>query len=119
MAPEYRTFSTIILKNADFAEATAASEAELRKTYDANKARYETLETRSIYQITYPDKAKADAAIAELKVGKPFEALATENGQALVDVTFSDVQKRDILDPKVGDAVFAAENVGEAAGPIS
>ncbi len=118
MAPEYRTFSTIILKNADFAEATAVSEAELRKTYDANKARYETPETRSIYQITYPDKAKADAAIVELKAGKPFETVATENGQALGDVTFSDVQKRDILDPKVGDAVFAVEKIGATAGPI-
>lgn len=118
MAPEYRTFSTIVLKNADFVEADSVSEEELRKTYDANKARYETPEVRSIYQITYPDKAKAAAAIADLKAGKPFESLAAANGQSLADVTFSDAQKRDILDPKVGDAVFAVETIGATAGPI-
>ncbi len=41
-----------------------------------------------------------------------------KNGQTLADVTFENVLKRDILDPKVGEAAFSAEAAGAVAGPI-
>lgn len=118
MAPEYRTFTAIILKNSDYAEVDAASDDDLRKLYDATKSKYETPERRTVYQITYPDEAAAKAALDALKGGKPFETLASENGQSLADVTLADIQKRDILDPKVGDAVFAAKEAGAEIGPV-
>lgn len=119
MAPEYRTFSAIILKNSDYVDGEQSSEAELRKLYDVNKARYETPERRTIYQITYSDAAKAQDAAEALKSGKPFEELARENGQTLDDVTLTDVQQRDILDPKVGEAAFAAAEEGAVVGPVA
>lgn len=116
LAPEYRTFTVVTLKNDAFEEAEdGASDAQLLEVYNANKSRYETPEKRTLYQIVYQDKAVADAAVAGLKSGKPFEAIASDNGQTLAEVTLTDVAKSDILDPKVQAGVFDA---GAAAGAI-
>ena len=118
MAPEYRTFSAIILKNNDYVEISAVPEDELRKAYEAGKSRYETPERRTVHQITYPDEKTAKDAADALKGGKPFETLAGESGKTLAEVTLTDIQKRDILDPKVGDAAFSASEAGAIVGPI-
>lgn len=118
MAPEYRTFSAIILKNADYAENVAPSEDELRRAYEAARAKYETPERRTVYQLTFADEASAKAAVDALAGGEPFESIAADNGKSLADVTLADALKKDILDPKVADAVFAAKAAGEAVGPI-
>lgn len=118
MAPEYRTFSAIILKNADYAETVAPSEDELRRAYEAARAKYETPERRTVYQFTFADEASAKAAVDALAGGEPFESIAADNGKSLADVTLADALKKDILDPKVADAVFAAKAAGEAVGPI-
>ena len=118
MSPEYRTFSAIILKNSDFADKESMSEDALRKLYDASKAKYETPERRTIYQLTLDDEAKAKAAVAALNGRTPFERLAVDNGKSLADVTYENILKSDILDPKVADAAFSASASGAVAGPI-
>ena len=118
MAPEYRTFSAVILKDADFLETEAVSEEDLRKAYDDNKPRYESPEKRTFHQLTFSDAAAASDAANALKGGKPFETLASEQGKTLESVTFSESEKRDIVDPKVADAVFAADDTGAVIGPI-
>ncbi|OFW99835.1 MAG: hypothetical protein A3E78_07270 [Alphaproteobacteria bacterium RIFCSPHIGHO2_12_FULL_63_12] len=118
MAPEYRVFSTVVLKNSDYVETSSVPEAELRKLYEAGKAKYETAERRTVYQITFPDEKTAKDAVDALKGGKPFETLASENGKTLAEVTLTDIEKRDILDPKVGDAAFGAAEAGAVVGPV-
>lgn len=118
MAPEYRTFSAVILKNSDYLETQSISEQELRKAYEANKSLYETPERRTVYQMAFEDEASAKSAADALKGGKPFETLASENGKTLAEVTLTDIRKQDILDPKVGEAAFAAAEVGAVIGPI-
>ncbi len=107
-APEYRTFDILILKNEDFREGLEAPEEEMRRLYDLNKERlYDKPERRTVYQITYKTEAEAQAASATLRQGKPFENIASERGLDLAAVTFTQAQKRDILDPAVADAAFA------------
>ncbi|NWG91548.1 MAG: SurA N-terminal domain-containing protein [Parvularculaceae bacterium] len=118
MAPEYRRFTAVVLKSDDFVDRTKTSEEELRKAYEAKKSAYETPERRTIYQITYDDEAKAKAAADAVRGGRPFETLAVENGQTLADVTFTDVTKRDLVDPKVADAAFGAGETGAVVGPV-
>jgi peptidyl-prolyl cis-trans isomerase D len=108
MAPEYRSFTAVILRYSDFREGLEVADDELRKLYEANKPRlYDTPEKRTIYQITYDSEGEAAAAAAALRQGKPFESLATEKGLTLGAVTFTEIQEKDILDPSVAAAAFA------------
>jgi len=117
-APEYRTFNAVILHPEDF--AATPSEEELLKSYEANRARlYETPERRTLYQTTFGDEAKAKAAADALRQGKPFEAVATENGSTLSASTLTEITKKDMLDPAVAEAAFASGlEEGAVIGPI-
>ncbi|MEQ1931948.1 MAG: SurA N-terminal domain-containing protein [Parvularculaceae bacterium] len=119
-APEYRTFNAILLKLEDFAKGEEPAEEALRKSYDANKARlYETPEKRTLYQTTFKDEGAATAAAAALKSGKPFEAVAADNGSTLAAATLTEITKKDLLDPAVGDAAFAQGlQQGAIVGPV-
>jgi len=119
MAPEYRTFTAVILRNDDYVDVAEASEEKLREIYSANKAKYETPERRTFYQITIEDEAAATAAVKALNEGQPFESIAAGNGQSLAQVTRTDVLKSDIVDPAVAKAVFAANaGAGAVIGPV-
>jgi len=119
-APEYRTFHVLELRYDDFREDLKAPEEELRRLYEINKPRlYDVPETRTIYQITFDTETDAQAAVAALRQGKPFENVAAERGLTLEAVTFSDAQKSDILDPAVGDAAFQADLAeGDITDPV-
>lgn len=107
-APEYRTFDLLALRSEDFRDDLDAPEEELRKIYEAGKARlYDKPETRTLYQTTFDTETAAQAAVAALRQGKPFENIATESGYSLDAVTLTDKQKRDIVDPAVAEAAFA------------
>ena len=119
MAPEYRTFTAVILSNSDYVDRAEASDEKLLEVYNANKAKYETPERRTFYQITIEAEADAAEAIKALKEGRPFESVAIENGQTLAQVTRTDVLKSDIVDPAVANAVFdAGAGDGAVIGPV-
>lgn len=106
--PEYRTFTAALLRTEDFAAKVEVPEAELQRAYEANKERlYETPEKRTFYQVTFDKTADAEAAVAALRSGKPMGNIAAERGLTLAAVTFADTARKDVLDPKVADAVFA------------
>ena len=115
-APEYRNFDMLVLKSANFREGDATSEGELRKLYELNKPRlYDIPERRTLYQVTsFDTETEAQAAVAALRQGKPFENIAADQGFSLEDITFTNAQQRDILDPSVASAAFA-DNVEEGA----
>ncbi len=107
-APEYRTFDMLLLRSADFREGLEAPEDELRRLYDAGKERlYDKPERRTVYQLTYETESEARAAAASLRSGTPFENIALDRGMSLEAATFTEAQKRDLLDPNVADAAFA------------
>lgn len=109
-APEYRTFDMLVLRNEDFRDADGVAEEELQRVYELNRERlYEKPERRTLYQVTFDTEAQAQAAAAALRQGTPFEEIAAGKGFDLDDVTFADAEKRDILDPAVADAAFAAD----------
>lgn len=119
-APEYRSFSAVVMKAEDFRAAARIEEADIVKTYEAVKQRlYVTPEKRTFYQATYDDEARARAAVAGLREGKPFENVATERGLTLAAVTFTDTPRSDILDPNVAAATFSPDlQPGAVADPV-
>jgi len=119
-SPEYRTFQILELRAEDFREGLEVAEEELQRLYELNKPRlYDIPETRTIYQITFDTETDAQAAVAALRQGKPFENVATERGLTLSSVTFDDAQKSQILDPAVADAAFQADlSEGAITDPV-
>lgn len=106
-APEYRSFTAVILREADVKEGLEVSEEKLKEVYDGNLKRlYAFPERRTIYQITFETEAGAQAAAAGLRQNKTFEDIALEQGLSLETQTFSEIQKSDVLDPVVGEAAF-------------
>lgn len=119
-SPEYRTFHVLELRAENFREGLEVPEEELQRLYELNKPRlYDVPETRTLYQITFDTETDAQAAIAALRQGKPFENIATERGLTLDSVTFSDAQKSAILDPAVADAAFQPDlSEGDVTDPV-
>lgn len=118
MAPEYRTFSAVILRNSDFSQGLDRSEEELRQLFDSRKALLSTPETRTIRQLTYQTEEEANAAFSRLAGGTPFEQLAEEQGFPLERVTYEGVREDDLSDPTLARAIFSQSELGEPIGPI-
>lgn len=114
-APEYRTFDLLVLSRETYAEELSVPEEELRRIYDQSRERlYEEPEKRTLYQLTYETEVEAQAAVAALRQGEPFETVAQNRGLGPDAITFADAQARDILDPSVSEAAFA-EGLEEGA----
>lgn len=119
-APEYRSFTAVILRESDFTADLTVDKAELLKRYEANRPRlYDKAERRTIYQVVYPTEAEAQGAAERLRTGAPFEAIAAERGLSLEAATFADIERSAIVDPAVSAAAFASDlAAGGVAGPI-
>ncbi len=119
-APEYRSFTAVIMRESDFTADLTVDEAELLKRYEAERLRlYDKAERRTIYQVVYPNEEEAKAAAERLRGGAPFEAITAERGLSLGAATFTDIEQKAILDPTVSAAAFSPElGVGGVAGPI-
>lgn len=107
-APEYRKFSYLKLEPSDIVDLASVSDADVKADYEKNTQRYKTQGTRTIEQLTFADKAKADDAQARLKSGAvTFDALITETGKKPSDVMLGDFSESTVPDPKIAKAAFA------------
>jgi peptidyl-prolyl cis-trans isomerase D len=116
-APEYRTITIAILKPEDLVSTIEVSEADLKKAYEAGRARFNTPERRHIKQMVFPNMEEARAAADKLAKGASFEAVATERGLKDSDIDLGTVAKTAIVDSAIADAAFAL-NAGEASAPV-
>ena len=123
-APEYRKLAIVKLEAIDIADDGQIAEADVRKAYDSNKARYTTAETRAVEQLAFPDKAQADAALAAIRGGKPFEQAVTEAGKTMPDVALGTLTRGQIPDATVAEAAFklapnaVSDVIQGAFGPV-
>lgn len=119
-APEYRTFTTVMLQRENFGSSGDTPEEDLRKIYELNKERlYEEPEKRTLYQITYESEEEAAAAISKLNEGTSIEQVATDRGLALAAVTFTQIEADAIPDPNVRKAAFDADLMQDSiVGPV-
>jgi peptidyl-prolyl cis-trans isomerase D len=116
-APEYRKISYVRLDAEDIADPAAISEDQVKADYEKNKARFTTPETRAIQQLVFPSKEAAEAAVAALKSGSPFEKIIEEQGKTPADVQLGELTKENVPDRKVADAAFSL-NENEVSGVV-
>ena len=117
-APEYRKFSYVKLEPADIADPSAISEDAIKEDYERRKDSYRTPENRTIEQISFADKAAADAAAAKLASGTTFDQLVTEQGKTASDVLLGDFRKDTMPTPAMADAAFGVTADGGTTGVI-
>ncbi|MBL0372989.1 SurA N-terminal domain-containing protein [Rhizobium sp. KVB221] len=109
-APEYRKITYVKLEPVDIADKSAISDDQIKQDYEKHKDTYRTPETRTIEQLTFADKASADAAAAKLAAGTAFEQLVTEQGKTATDVLLGDFTKDKMPTPAMAEAAFAVKN---------
>jgi len=111
-APEYRKFSYVKLEPADIADPTAISDEQIKEDYERRKDSYRAPENRTIEQVSFADKAAADAAAAKLASGTTFDQLVTEQGKTASDVLLGDFRKDTMPTPAMADAAFGVKTDG-------
>lgn len=116
-APEYRKFSYVKLEPADIADMSAITDQAVQEDYEKRKDSYRTPETRTIEQLTFADKAAAEAAAAKLAAGTTFDQLVTEQGKTPTDVLLGDFRKDTMPTKAMADAAFGAKSDG-ATTPV-
>jgi peptidyl-prolyl cis-trans isomerase D len=117
-APEYRKFSYVKLEPADIADPTAITDEAVKEDYEKRKESYRTPETRTIEQLSFADKAAADAAAAKLAAGTTFDQLVTEEGKTATDVLLGDFTKETMPTPAMADAAFSVKTDGGVSGVV-
>jgi len=117
-APEYRSVALLSVAAADLAKPAEVTDADAKRFYDANAARFGTPERRHIQQIPFPNAEEAQAAVTRLQKSElTFEALAKERGLSEKDIDIGLIAKSAIIDKAVADAAFALKE-GETSAPI-
>jgi peptidyl-prolyl cis-trans isomerase D len=110
-APEYRKVTYVKLEPADIADPAAVTQEEINEYYEKNKARYGTIEQRTIEQISFADEAAANAAQEKIAAGTSFLDIGKEQGKTEDDLKLGTFEKSAIPDQTIADAAFAlAEN---------
>lgn len=115
-APEYRKFSFVKLEPGDIADPSAVSEDAIREDYERRKESYRTPEVRTIEQLSFADKAAADAAAAKLASGTTFDQIVTEQGKTATDALLGDFRKDTMPSPAMAEAAFAVKADGGTTG---
>ena len=110
--PERRTFILATLTIDDVAASINVPDDKLKDAYQARLDEFHTPETRQLEQILLPDKAKADAAEAQLAAGKPFAAVAKAVAGADASTLDLGWMRRQDLPQPLADAAFTAKQGG-------
>jgi peptidyl-prolyl cis-trans isomerase D len=111
-APEYRKISYVKLAPADIMDLGAVSDQQIRDDYEKHKDQYRTVAKRTIEQLTFPDKASANAAADKLAAGTSFDDLVKDQGKTKTDVLLGEFAEKDVPDQVIGKAAFAVTAEG-------
>lgn len=108
-APEYRALNILTLDPETLADESLISDDELNAAYESAGDRFQTTETRRVYQLLTSSLEEAEAASRQLNEGARFEEVVADAGKTMVDVDLGVVSRRDILDPAVADIAFSLD----------
>lgn len=110
-APELRSFTLLAVGPDDLVGDIELTDAEIAAEYEAQKASFETVETRALQQIVYPSKEEAEAARKAIEGGESFEAAAAKRNLTADDISLGDIRK--------GDPAFPASAFEIAEGAVT
>ena len=108
-APEYRKLTFVHLDPANLTNEVTATDEELQQAFEANAARFQKAEQRTVQQIVVNDEATAEKVQQKLAEGADFVTVATEVAEMEAAAVDLGTVTRDGLLPDLADAVFAID----------
>ena len=109
VAPEFRKLIIVKLEAEDIADPSAVSEEDISDEYEARKATFSEPEKRTVEQLVFTDKDKAQAASDALASGTSFEKIVEDAGKTMSDISLGTLKKSDIPDPSIAEAAFSLD----------
>ena len=85
------------------------TEDDLKAAFEKDKDKLGTAERRRVQQISFLDKAAADAAYQKIQSGTDFVALAKELGSSEADIDLGMLKRSEMADATIGDTAFKLE----------
>ena len=117
IALEQRKANVLVLSRDLALSRIALTDEEVKAAYDAAKDTFDIPEKRRIAQLTFPDKAAADKAFAELAKAKNFEEAAAKLGFPAADIDLGMLTRAEMIDPKMAEAAFGLKK-NEVSAPV-
>jgi len=116
--PEYRKIGVLAVTPETVKNEVQIKDSDVRAAFEARKDQVGTPEKRHVQQISFPDKAAADAAYQKIQSGTDFAAVAKEQGVSDADIDLGKVTRVELADPAMGDAAFKLEQ-NKVSEPIT
>ncbi len=108
-APEYRRIATVSLDASVIADPAAVSEADVTEAYERRRQEFTRTERRRIEQVRFESREAAEQAQQAIEGGKDLLEVAQERGLSPTDIDLGLKARPEIVDAKVAEAAFAAE----------
>jgi peptidyl-prolyl cis-trans isomerase D len=116
MTPERRTGAVLLLTADAVKKTITVSDEDIKAAYEQNPERFAVVERRSIQQIAFPDKAKAEEAAKAIAAGKSFADVAKDAGAKDSDIELGLVTRKQLIDQKIAEAAFKLAK--DAVSPV-
>jgi peptidyl-prolyl cis-trans isomerase D len=107
--PEFRKIGVLAVTPDTVKDKVKITDDDLKAAFEKDKDKLGTPERRHVQQISFPDKAAADAAYQKIQSGTDFVALAKELGSSESDIDLGVLKRLDVADATIGDAAFKLE----------
>jgi len=107
VVPEQRRIAALILTTDELAKSITIADADVRAAYEQGKELYAIAEQRRIEQISFPDRASAEAQRKKITAGQSFADAAKETGAKSTDIDLGLLTRKQVIDPTIADAAFA------------
>lgn len=117
VAPEMRKANVLLLASEEAKARVPVGDDEIATAYEAAKETYNIPEKRRIQQLSFPDRAAADKAYAELAKARNFKEAAAKLGFKESDIELGLLTRRGIIDPKIAEVAFTLKK-NELSKPV-
>ena len=107
--PEFRKIGVLAVTPESVKDKVQITEDDLKAAFEKDKDKLGTAERRRVQQISFPDKAAADAAYQKIQSGTDFVALAKELGSSEADIDLGMLKRSEMADATIGDTAFKLE----------
>ncbi len=116
-APEYRSFTYILVEASDFLDQVEVSEENIRAQYDFDNSRFKLPERRTVQVVYFDSKEAVDQAQKDMSDGLSFDELIESRNLSFNEVTRENVSRSEMLDEPVAQTAFQLP-LGQTSGAI-